>query len=286
MSRLAPVRVTVAYAIVLCIVGVTVPALGPRAQATVVSQMSTNLHNLARGRLGTLIGSAFITDGDDLYAWLPGLVCLLALGELFWRGGRLVVAFALGHIGATVLVAVGLAVAVEARWLPMSIARADDVGISYGAAAVLGALTSVVPRRWRPAWVGWWSGIALLAASGADFTAVGHAVALTLGMGLSVRLRPDARWTPLRGVLLAVAVAFGYVTLTGASPLAAPAGGLAGLLTALAAQRINHRRRRQRARAERIGPCRRATANAESAAGRDVPPIRWVSTPEQPAGRA
>ena len=68
--------------------------------------MSTNLHNLARGRLGTLIGSAFITDGDDLYAWLPGLVCLLALGELFRRGGRLVVAFALGHIGATVLVAV------------------------------------------------------------------------------------------------------------------------------------------------------------------------------------
>ena len=110
--------------------------------------------------------------------------------------------------------------------------------------------------------------------------------ALLLGMGLSLRLRSAVRWTPTRIVLLAVGVAFGYVTLTGASPLAAPAGGLAGLLTALAAQRINHRRRRQRARAERIGPCRRATANAESAAGRDVPPIRWVSTPEQPAGRA
>ena len=65
--------------------------------------------------------------------WLPGLVCLLGLAELLWRSGRLVVAFAVGHVGATLLVAVGLTAAVELGWLPLSVTRATDVGMSYGA---------------------------------------------------------------------------------------------------------------------------------------------------------
>ena len=86
-------------------------------------------------------------DGGDIFVLLPGLVCLLALGELVWRSKHLVLAFALGHIGATLIVAVGLAVAIEAEWLPMSIEHANDVGVSYGAACVLGALMAVIPRR-------------------------------------------------------------------------------------------------------------------------------------------
>ena len=62
----------------------------------------------------------------------------MALAELLWGSSALVVAFGVGHIGATLLVAPGLTAAIEQGWLPGSVTRATDVGMSYGAAAVLG----------------------------------------------------------------------------------------------------------------------------------------------------
>ena len=59
-----------------------------------------------------------------IYVWLPGLVCLLALAELTCGAAAcLLVAFATGHIGATLLVAAGLTAAVELGWLPTSVSR-------------------------------------------------------------------------------------------------------------------------------------------------------------------
>jgi hypothetical protein len=245
-SSLAPVRVTAAYVAMLALVATTLLALGPRAQDTVVSRMSTNLHNLGNGRVSTLLGSAFVTDGH-LYVVLPGLVCLLALAELLWQGRRLILAFALGHIGATLVVAAGLAAAIRLGWLPVSLTRASDVGISYGAAAVLGALTAAVPSRWRPGWIGWWLAIALLAAaSGQDVTPTGHTVALALGMLLSTRFGSAAQWTPVRLALLAGGVAFGYLIFTELSLLMAPVAGLAGVLIALTGQWAERRWRIRR----------------------------------------
>ena len=230
-------RVTAAYAAMLLAVSVTLTALGAHTRAAVVSEMSTNLHNLAHGHLATLVGSAFVSDGADVYLWLPGLVCLLALGELIWRGRGLLITFAVGHVGATLILAVGLVAAVETGWLPFSIARATDVGISYGAVCVLGALTASIPLRWRPAWIGWWLGIALGATFDADFSAFGHVLALLLGMGLSFRLPSIARWTPVHAALLVVGAAFGYFVLSGWSSLVAPVGGLTGVGVALLASR-------------------------------------------------
>ena len=106
LSGAASLRVTAAYAIALVAVSLILTELGAHYRDAVVSDMSTNLHNLAHGHLGTLVGSAFVSDGGDIFAWLPGLVCLLALGELIWRSGGLVITFGVGHIGATLLVAV------------------------------------------------------------------------------------------------------------------------------------------------------------------------------------
>ena len=248
LSRLVSVRVTAAYAVVLAVIGGTLLALGPNVQSAVVTRMSTNLYNLANGHLATLVASAFVTDGDDIYFLLPGLVCLLALGELVWRSRGLVLALAVGHVGATLLVAVGLAVAIGAGWLPISVAHASDVGISYGAAAVLGGLTTAIPPRWRPAWIGWWLGTALVAASGADFTAVGHLLALMLGMGLSRRLGSTTGWTVTRVALLAIGVAFGYLMITGSSLVTMVVAGPAGALVALIAQWVARRRRLRRPR--------------------------------------
>ncbi|MCV7352894.1 hypothetical protein H7K15_22470 [Mycobacterium parmense] len=229
-SHAVSVRVTAVYAVALLAVSLTLTRLGPHARELVVSQMSTNLHNLAHGHLGTLVGSAFVDGGDHIFYWLPGLVCLLALGELIWRGRGLVLAFAVGHIGATLIVAVGLVVAVETGWLPFSIARASDVGISYGAVCVLGALTASIPTRWRAAWVGGWVGVAGVATLGGDFTAVGHVLALLLGIGLSFRLRTIASWTPAHAALLTAGAAFGYFVLAGWSTSGPIAGGVGMLI--------------------------------------------------------
>src|ERR1700733_7355149 len=133
LSVAAWLPATIVYVVMLVGVSFLLTALGPHTHDVAVSEMSTNVQNLAHGPVGTLVGSAFISDSGHVLFWLPGLVCLLALGELIWRSRGLVVAFALGHIGATLIVAVWLAAALQAGWLPMSLARATDVGVRYGA---------------------------------------------------------------------------------------------------------------------------------------------------------
>jgi hypothetical protein len=246
LSRVSRVRITLGYAAVLVAVSAALVDLGPRVRAQVIAQASTNLHNLAHGHLATLFGSAFVTDAGPMYFWLPCLVCLLALAELIWRSGRLAIVFVAGHIGATLLVAVGLTAAIEVGWLPLSISRASDVGVSYGAVAVLGALTAAVPRRWRPAWIGWWVPVGIAAAAmGDDFTDVGHSVALVLGMLVSLRLGGPARWTRVRYALLAVSTVFGFLVLAhGAWSMLVAA--VAGAVGAVAAERIARSRMARR----------------------------------------
>ncbi len=203
-AALVRLRVTIAYAVALVAVATVLVVQGPRMQDRVVAHASTNLHNLHQGRLGTLIGSAFVTDAGPIYLWLPGLICILALAELQWRSGRLALTFVLGHIGATLIVGVGTALAIWMHWAPVSLARASDVGMSYGTAAVLGALTASIPPRWRGSWVAGWITVGVVSiACNQTFTEVGHLTALLLGMlaAHTLALRTP-RWSALRLVLL------------------------------------------------------------------------------------
>jgi hypothetical protein len=214
LSRLARVQFTVGYAAVLLAISSAILMLGPHWHDVIVAHASTNVHNLARGHIGTLLGSALVVDAGPLYFWLPFLTCLLALAELHLRTIRLVVAFLVGHVGATLVVAGALAAAVEFGWLPVSITRASDVGMSYGALAVLGAMTAVIPRRWRAAWVGWWVAAGIASAIiGADFTDAGHTVAVILGVLVSARLRQPIHWTTVRCLMLAASSGFGFLML-------------------------------------------------------------------------
>src|SRR4051812_20123969 len=235
LRALARIRVTVAYAVILIGVSSILMELGPRVANRVINHASTNLHNLSHGHLGTLFVSAFVIEAGPIYVWLPGLMCLMALAELMWRSRRLVVAFAIGHIGATLLVAVGLTAAVELGWLSTDVTRATDVGMSYGASAVLGALCAAIPDKYRPAWTAW--GIAVAAAGVAvnrDFTDVGHAAGLILGILASTRFGQAARWTPARCLLLVVASAFGFLMLANNAPTLIVASGLGVVGAALA----------------------------------------------------
>lgn len=235
LYRLGRVRFTLGYLAALASVSSAILMLGPQAHDRVIRHASTNLHNLAHGRLGTLWNSAFVIAEGPLYFWLPCLACLLALAELHLHTGRLTVAFVVGHLGATLMVAAALAGAVEFGWLPWSITRVSDVGMSYGALAVLGALTATVSPRWRPAWIGWWVSLAIAAAiAGGDFTDAGHAISLLLGMVVTMRFNRPVHWTPARYALLMVSAGFGFLLLahTGWTSAIGVALGALGALAA------------------------------------------------------
>jgi len=242
LSRLGRVRFTVCYVAALATVSSTILMLSPQDHDRVIRHASTNLHNLAHGHLGTLLGSAFVVEAGPLYFWMPFLTCLLALAELHLRTIRLALAFLVGHIGATLVVAAVLAGAVEFGWLPLSIARASDVGMSYGALAALGALTAAIPHRWRPAWIAWWvSAGAAAAVVGGEFTNVGHTVALILGVLVAARFRGAIHWTPVRCLMLLMSAGFGFLILAH-SWWAMGAALALGLLGAFAAYRFIPRR--------------------------------------------
>jgi hypothetical protein len=257
-SGLTRVWVTVTYAVILLCVTTTLSALGPVAAGRVFQHASTNLHNLNHGHVGTLLGSAFVVDAGAPYLWLPGLMCLMGVAELLWRSRRLVVAFAVGHIGATLLVAAGLTAAVKLGALPVSITRAEDVGMSYGATAILGTLTGAVPARWRPGWIGGWLAVgASVLWVTSDFTDVGHVVALLLGMAVATRFGTPGPWTVMRVVLLAVGAPFGFLILANTPPLlvAATVCGVSGaVLGALVGWSWRSMRRAREAPALVTGP--------------------------------
>jgi hypothetical protein len=245
LSRLGRVRFTVSYVAALAAVSSAIVMIGPQAQERVIARASTNLHNLSHGHVGTLLGSAFVVDAGPIYFWMPFLTILLALAELQLHTVRLIIAFLVGHIGATLVVAAVLASAVELEWMPHSIARASDVGMSYGALAVVGALTAAIPGRWRPAWIAWWATVSVTAGFVCgQFTNVGHAIALMLGVLISARLSPPVHWTPLRLLMLVNASGFGFLLLVhhwGHMATAASLGVLGALTGHLLAQYVTGR---------------------------------------------
>ncbi|WP_458686678.1 rhomboid-like protein [Nocardia tengchongensis] len=178
---------TYSYVGVLMAVAVALTMVSAPRETRILLHASTNLHNLTNGRFGTLFSSAFLVGEGAATAFLivPMLACLLALAERRFGAVKLVHTFFVGHIGATVLVALGLWVAVQSQLIPGSIAMVQDVGVSYGSMTVVGALVAVLPPHRRWVWAGTWLSFAL---GGVvlwhTFTNVGHFLALCLGLGI------------------------------------------------------------------------------------------------------
>ncbi|MFD7848212.1 rhomboid-like protein [Nocardia sp. NPDC059764] len=178
---------TYSYVGVLMAVAVALTMVSAPRETRILLHASTNLHNLTNGRFGTLFSSAFLVGEGAATAFLivPMLACLLALAERRLGAVKLVHTFFVGHIGATVLVALGLWVAVQSQLVPGSIAMVQDVGVSYGSMTVVGALVAVLPPHRRWVWAGTWLSFAL---GGVvlwhTFTNVGHFLALCLGLGI------------------------------------------------------------------------------------------------------
>ncbi len=79
-------RVTLSYAVIVTTVTALMVRMDPAMHDALIRHASTNLHNLSHGRVGTLVGSAFVVDAGSIYLWLPGLICLLLAAELTYGG--------------------------------------------------------------------------------------------------------------------------------------------------------------------------------------------------------
>ncbi|TRW83353.1 hypothetical protein FK535_11935 [Mycolicibacterium sp. 018/SC-01/001] len=234
---------TLIYAVLVSAVTAAMVRMDPAMHDALIRHASTNLHNLSRGRFGTLVSSAFVVDAGPIWLWLPGLICLLLVAELTLGGSRTALMFATGHVGATLLVAVGLVAAVKLDWLSASIARASDVGMSYGAMGVVGVLTAALPPRWRAAWIGFWCAAAVVVVTGdIGFTDIGHSVALALGLLVSTRVHVRPHWTVPTAALLCVGAAFAFLVLADGliGIVEGAAWGTAGALVAAGLEWLRH----------------------------------------------
>lgn len=175
------------YAAVVLVVAVVVRVLPGSRPQDLVLDTSTNLDNLRHTPLLVLGASAFVVSPRSGLWILAPLVVVFAAAQRWLGRAATVIVAVLGHVGATLFVAALLAAGINDGVVDADLARAPDVGVSYGLAAVAGVLVGRIPRRHRP----WYALGVLAVAAGSlavdrDFTGVGHVTAVLLGFALAV----------------------------------------------------------------------------------------------------
>ncbi|APU44304.1 hypothetical protein BSL84_09765 [Streptomyces sp. TN58] len=159
---------------------------GPAERERLLRDCSTNVDNLAAGRWETLLSSALVVEEPMPLPYALLLVAVLGYAEYAYGAWWTAAVFLFGHASATLLVYGALRGTADC-----ATRRALDVGTSYGFNAVLGALTSALPRGAVRTAVR--AGLLAVAAApvlrrGRNFTDAGHLAALGIGIGVSVAL--------------------------------------------------------------------------------------------------
>ncbi|MEU7556426.1 rhomboid-like protein [Streptomyces sp. NPDC044571] len=147
---------------------------------------STNVDNLDAGHWETVLTSALVVEEPMPLSYALLLVAVLGYAEYAHGAWWTAAVFLFGHTAATLLV-----YGVLRRTAGPATRRALDVGTSYGFNAVLGALTSALPRG--PVRTAVRVGLLALAAQPVlarkrTFTDAGHLAALGIGVGISLVL--------------------------------------------------------------------------------------------------
>ncbi|MET9297266.1 rhomboid family intramembrane serine protease [Streptomyces sp. NPDC003077] len=171
-----------------------VTARMPAEQRTeLLREHSTNVENLRARRWRTLATSALFVEPPLHRAYSVALLAVLGTAEAAWGARRAAGVFAIGHVGASLLVHAGLS---SARKLSAETARAVDVGASYGFNATAGALAASLPhpRARLMATTGLLAlGIRPVLRKRRTFTDAGHLAALALGVAIGARKRRTGR---------------------------------------------------------------------------------------------
>jgi len=175
---------TYAYLLILLVTTWVLATSSSSVARQLLLERSTNLHELARDPVRVLVASAFfVTSAPAWLAWVVLFTAVAAPVEHRIGSGRTITVFALGHVGATLLTAVGLWLALKGDLVESSVVRAVDVGASYGFVALAGIATYLLPRQFRWAYLGALL-LALIAALALvpSFTDFGHLCAFLIGL--------------------------------------------------------------------------------------------------------
>jgi len=182
LTALRRAPLTCAYLATLATTSLLVHRLAPPTEHRLLLDSSTNLHELSHVPVRVLLASAFLVSDGHVMPWLLLLGVVGGLAETRHGTLRAATVFIAGHVGASLMVAAGLALGLVLGLANPSVTTMVDVGPSYGFAALAGAMALSCPPRWRP-----WALLALgawLASScigGIDATAVGHLTATAIG---------------------------------------------------------------------------------------------------------
>ncbi|MEU9237713.1 rhomboid-like protein [Streptomyces subrutilus] len=160
--------------------------MGREERERLLRECSTNVDNIAAGRWETLLTSALVVEEPMPLPYALLLVAVLGYAEYAYGAWWTAAVFLFGHASATLLVYGALRSTADPRTR-----SALDVGTSYGFNAVLGALTSALPRGVVRTAAR--AGLLALAAApvvkrGRTFTDAGHLAALGIGIGVSLAL--------------------------------------------------------------------------------------------------
>ena len=176
---------TFVYLFVLVITTWVLRSSGDRTSQALLSTHSTNLANLRADPVGSLVTSAFWLDPPQVARWAVLFALVLAPAERWLGTVRAVVAFATGHVLATLITAVVLDHNLFDLVGEDASRRAVDVGVSYGFYCVAALFTYRLPGRWRWVWavvvaapIGW------TFLDERTFTSFGHLLAVALGFAL------------------------------------------------------------------------------------------------------
>jgi hypothetical protein len=176
---------TFVYLAILTITTWVLRGASPQVDNALLADQSTNLHHLAHDPIHVLIRSAFWLGDYRLLFWAVLFLVVLAPAERWLGTSRWIVAFVSGHVGATLITAAGIWVAIRTGAASHRLENVVDVGVSYGFSTVAGLFTYRLPGRWRWTWA---AGLVVWAIGGivigGGFTSYGHATALVIGFAL------------------------------------------------------------------------------------------------------
>ncbi|WP_329585811.1 hypothetical protein OG500_33935 [Kitasatospora sp. NBC_01250] len=186
---------TFGYLVLLLVDTLVVKQLLSAATADkVLLAISTNVDNMGRHPVGSLLGSMLVVDDGSWLDYLliigVGLAGCLALLERRFGSLRAVGTVLAGHVGATLVTTAVITVATRNGTYPQEVRHTLDYGVSYVSIAAVGAATVLLPRWARP----WWAAAAVLYPLSSadwygrlpDFVAIGHVSAALIGLAVAV----------------------------------------------------------------------------------------------------
>ncbi len=158
-------------------------ALDPELHRHILVTRSTNLSGLRTRPLYVLMASAFWLESFTFLRSATAVAAVLGPLERAIGSGPALGVFAAGHVGASLIVAGGLAAGRAVQLVDDRVSDTIDVGTSYGMIACGTVLAATLPPGWRwPLTGGLAAGLTLDMAREPDFTAAGHLVAAALGL--------------------------------------------------------------------------------------------------------